>query len=159
MPSVVESTTTTAGLDAGGMRSSTERGDDNDEDEHQPLQSTYRSWASSTIPRATTSVDARTACSGTSRRRSTRAPPARAPRAQDRPLVSSSKAGPLGGRVELRVGLERGVAVAGKGAMLAANRPIRARRRDAHAARAMSVARRDGVSEGTAERGRRRVLG
>ena len=38
----------------------------NDEDEHQPLQSTYRSWASSTIPRATTSVDARTACSGTS---------------------------------------------------------------------------------------------
>ena len=66
MPSAVESTTTTAGLDAGGMRSSTERGDDNDEDEHQPLQSTYRSWASSTIPRATTSVDARTACSGTS---------------------------------------------------------------------------------------------
>ena len=70
MPSAVESTTTTAGLDAGGMRSSTERGDDNDEDEHQPLQSTYRSWASSTIPRAATSVDARTACSGTSSTRS-----------------------------------------------------------------------------------------
>ena len=160
MPSVVESTTTTAGLDAGGMRSSTERGDDNDEDEHQPLQSTYRSWASSTIPRATTSVDARTACSGTSRRRSTRAPPARAPRARDRPLVSSSKAGHLCGRVELRVGLERGVAVAGRGAMLAAYRPMRAPRRDAHAARETSVARRDGVSsEGAAGRGGRRVLG
>ena len=146
MPSVVESTTTTAGLDAGGMRSSTERGDDNDEDEHQPLQSTYRSWASSTIPRATTSVDARTACSGTSRRRSTRAPPARAPRARDGLLVSSLNEGKghLCGRVELRVGLERGVAVAGRGAMLAAYRPMRARRRHAHAARETSVARRDG---------------
>ena len=70
MPSAVESTTTTAGLDAGGMRSSTERGDDDDDEQvarqRQPLQSTYRSWASSTIPRAATSVDARTACSGTS---------------------------------------------------------------------------------------------
>ena len=163
MPSAVESTTTTAGLDARGMRSSTERGDDDDDEQvarqRQPLQSTYRSWASSTIPRAATSVDARTACSGTSRRRSTRAPPARAPRAQDRPLVSSSKAGHLCGRVELRVGLERGVAVAGRGAMLAAYRPMRARRRDAHAARETSVARRDGVSERAAGRVRRRVLG
>ena len=70
MPSVVESTTTTAGLDAGGMRSSTERGDDDDDEQvarqRQPLQSTYRSWASSTMLCAATSVDARTACSGTS---------------------------------------------------------------------------------------------
>ena len=92
-----------------------------------------------------TSVDARTACSGTS-----------STRLAARLVLEGRN---LCGRVELRVGLERGVAVAGRGAMLAAYRPMRARRRDAHAARETSVARRDGVSERAAGRVRRRVLG
>ena len=70
MSSAVESTTTTAGLHARGMRRSTEPGDDDDDEQvarqGQPLRSTYRSCASSIVPRAATSVDARTACSGTS---------------------------------------------------------------------------------------------
>ena len=68
------------------------------------------------------------------RRRSTRAPPARAPRVRQRPVVSSSKAVPVRPpRVESGTGAWRRH-VAGRGAMLAAYRPMRARQREARAA-------------------------
>ena len=165
MPSAVESTTTTAGLDTGGMRSSTERGDDDDDeqvarqqhnDDRRPPRARHaqvdRAGRRRRAPAATL-VDASTTRSGTS----------------GTPLLSSSKAAHLCGRRELRVesgkGSSRWLGGGAGGVLSDARTSTRSTCRGSDVRCASGWALFTGtrvqavVSQGEAGRGRRRVLG